>query len=261
VFAALGVVWNGITAVIGWIAVGVAFVLFWIISPVIALYQLIFGTSHQRAQQTAPPASQKPLPTGRHGASLPTEWLVIGQWVLIALGVILLILILIRALRSFAARRRDEGTDEEREDLGAANVLGAQLRALLASLAARYQRKPPAEEAADTLASHSVRALYRRLLRQAASQGLGRHAAETPQEYAQRIGPAVALMPPARSISGSVPASAGAPEFLDEGLEAVTKTYERARYGDYEPPAAQLASLTADVERLLQRMGASARGK
>jgi len=256
VFAAIGVVWDAITAVIAWIVVGIAFILYWIYYPLSLLYQLIFGTSHQKAQPTAPSPPQKPPPlAGKHGAALPTEWLVIGQWVLIALGVLLLLFLLIRAFRGFAAWRRDESADEEREDLGAANVLGAQLRALLANLAARFQRKPPAEDEADRLASHSVRALYRRVLRQAAAQGLGRRAAETPQEFAERIGPAVALLPASPSLSGSAPASGAASGFPDASMEAVTKAYEQARYGDYEPPAEQLASLTTDVERLLQRMG------
>ncbi len=246
VFAALQWVWDGITAVIGWVAVGVAFILYAIFTPLEQLYHLILGVSQQSAQQTSPSAPYKPPLAGKQGASLPTEWLVIAQWALIALGVLILLLVLARAFRSFAAWRREEATDEERESLGAANVLGAQLRALLASLAARFQRKTPAEEDAAALAGHAVRALYRRVLRQAAARGLGRGAAETPQEFAERVGPAVALLPaaPGGRASG----------FTDPDLEALTKAYEQARYGNYEPPAAQLDSLNADVERLLQRL-------
>ncbi len=250
IFAALGVVWDAITTVIGWVAVGVAFILYWIFYPLSQLYQLIFGASRQSAQPTAPGGQQQPPLTGKHGAAVPTEWLAIGQWVLIALGVLLLVFILIRAFRGFAALRQVETTDEEREDLGAANVLGGQLRALLANLAARFQRKPSAEEEGDSPEGHSVRALYRRVLRQAAARGLGRRVAETPQEFAMRIGPAVLSLPAPLATAASA-----APGSSDESLEALTKAYEQARYGEHEPPAAQLASLTSDVERLLQRMG------
>jgi hypothetical protein len=174
---------------------------------------------------------------------VPSEWLIVAQWVLIALGIIILLIIFIRLFRRIRAWRLDETQDEERENLGAANVLGAQLRALLAGLAARFQRKPSAEDDGNMLARHPVRALYQRVLRQAATHGLGRRATETPQEFALRLGPAVAAPSP-----GTAPGSA------DSDLEALTKAYEQARYGDYEAPAGQITTLTSNADRLLQRL-------
>lgn len=241
--AALTPVWDGITAVIGWIVTGLAFILFWLLNPFVSAIQAAFNKIAPPNQISKPPSQPKPPLAGRGGASLPNEWLIAGQWVLIALGVLILLVIFIRLFRRIRAWRFDEALDEERENLGAANVLGAQLRALLASLAARFQRKPSTEDDGDTLSRHPMRALYQRVLRQAAAHGLGRRATETPQEFALRLGPAVAA-----------PSSGAAPGITDPDLEALTKAYEQARYGDYEPPAGQIATLTSNADQLLQRL-------
>jgi hypothetical protein len=243
VVSALKPIWDGISAVLGWIAVGLGFLLYGLFSLFDLVLQVLFKKRTAPNQPAQPPPQQgKPL-AGKPGAALPTEWLLVGRWVLIALGILLLLVIFIRLYRGFAARRRDEATDEEREDLGAGSILAAQLRALLASLAARFQRKHAAEDEVDA-AGHSVRALYRRLLSQAHTQGLGRRAPETPQEFAQRLGPALQ----------AAPSPGGASTVSDPELEMVTSAYEQARYGNYEPSGAQVAALTGDVERLLQRL-------
>lgn len=244
VVSALKPIWDGISAVLGWIAVGVGFLLYWLFSLFGFLLQLVFKKRTAPNQPAQPPSQQGPPVARQHGAALPTEWLLIGRWVLIALGIFILLVVFIRIYRKVAARRRDEATDEEREDLGAGGILAAQLRALLASLAARFQRKHAAEDDADALAGHSVRALYRRLLRQAHARGLGRRAPETPEEFARRLGSALR----------AAPSPGGAPVISDPDLEAVTSAYEQARYGDYEPSDARVAVLASDVDRLLRRL-------
>ncbi len=243
VAAALTPVWDGITAVIGWIVTGLAFILFWLLSPFVSAIQATFNKMAPPNQISKPPSHSKPPLAGKGGASLPNEWLIAGQWVLITLGVLILLVIFIRLFRRIRAWRYDEALDEERENLGAANVLGAQLRALLANLAARFQRKPSDEDDSDARSHHPMRALYQRVLRQAAAHGLGRHAAETPQEFALRLGPAVAA-----------PSSGAAPDIADPDLGALTRAYEQARYGDYEPSAGELATLAQDADRLIRRI-------
>jgi hypothetical protein len=260
VVSAFTPIWDAITAVIGWLAVGVGFVLYWLFSLLDLLLSLLFRPHSKSDQPTSPPAAPPRLPGKAHGTALPTEWLDIGHWVLIGLGISVLLLILIRALRGFARWRRDETMDEERESLDAASVLGAQLRALLANLAARFQRRRSSEEDEDAFSRYTVRRLYRRLLRQTAAQGLGRRAAETPQEYAQRLGPSVAgpLLSSSASesaqVKGVVSSSGGMSGVVDPDLEALTKAYEQARYGNREPSAAQVAELSSDVDRLLQHL-------
>jgi hypothetical protein len=247
VASAVQPLWNGITAVVGWLAVGLAYLIYWILYPFDLLIHWIFRNGRPAANQT-PQSAIPQTPHAKGAAALPTEWLDAGHWALIALGVLLLLLILIRAFRGFAARRRDDDQDEEREDLGAVNVLGAQLRALLANLAARFQSRPSAEDEGNSLSERSVRALYRRVLRQAAARGLGRRTAETPQEFARRLGSVIARLP-GDAASENVAVAA------DHDLEALTAAYEQARYGEYELSATQIDALTPDVERLLERLG------
>ena len=260
VVSALQPLWSGITAAVAWLAVGLAYLLYWIFYPLDLFIHWVFRAGQPAAQPTQPVTPQTPHAKGTVTA-LPTEWLSAGQWVLIGIGVLILLIILIRAFRGFASWRRDDEQDEERENLGAANVLGAQLRALLANLAARFQRRRSAENEGDTLTAYSVRSLYRRVLRQAAAHGLGRHAAETPQEFAKRLGPAMAQQVLSESASASTlvkdqtGATGGALSAADSDLETLTAAYEQARYGDYELSAPQIAALTSDVDRLLQRLG------
>ncbi len=260
VVSALRPVWDGISAVVGWIAVGVGFILYWLLNPFAQQIQALFNRQNPSNQPLVNPPKADPKLVGKGTNTLPTEWLVAARWVLIVVGVIILIVVFIRIFRGIAARIRDDEADEEREDLGAAGILGAQLRTLLDSLAARFQRKSAAEDESESLPSHSVRALYRRLLHQAAAQGWRRRATETPQEFAQRVRPAVARQLLASSPSGTPLESSTAvlssetPEAAAPELEALTKAYEQARYGDYEPPPEQVAALSLDVDRLLQRL-------
>ncbi len=253
VVAALKPVWDGISAVVGWIAVGVGFVLYWLLNPLSQQIQAIFNNKNPNNQQLVNPPKPDPKLVGKGTNTLPTEWLVAARWVLIVIGVIILLVVFARIFRSIAARLREDEADEEREDLGASGILGAQLRALLDGLAARFQRKPAAEEESDAEPGHSVRALYRKLLRQAAALGWRRRATETPQEFAQRLGPAVAGQPVALASHTPISASEGQGNAAPE-LEALTKAYEQARYGDSEPPPGRVAALSSDVDRLLQRL-------
>lgn len=259
VVSALKPIWDGISTVVGWIAVGLGYVLYWLFSPFAGAIQALFNKANAPNQPSSPPSQPGPPLKGKPGA-LPTDWLVAAQWVLISIGVMLLLVILIRIFRGLAAWRRDEEVDEERESLAAGSILGAQLRALLASLAARFQRKGAAEDETETIEGHSVRALYRRVLRQASARGLGRRTPETPQEFARRLLPALAELPATVSssenatIEGAVTPSLTEAGIADPDLEALTIAYEQARYGGNEPSAAQMAALTSAVDRLLQRL-------
>jgi hypothetical protein len=258
--SALKPIWDVISALIGWVAVGVGYILYWLLNPFAQQIQALFNRQSPSNQPLANPPKTDPKLVGKGTNTLPTEWLVAARWILIVIGIIILVMVFLRIFRSIAARMRDDEADEEREDLGAAGILGAQLRALLDNLAARFQRKPSGEDENDALPSHSVRALYRKVLRQAAAQGWRRRATETPQEFAQRLRPAVASQPPAVSSSGSPLAHGAAilpgetPGTAAPELEALTRAYEQARYGDYEPPPGEVAALAADVDRLVQRL-------
>lgn len=262
VVSVLQPVWDAISTVADWIALGLGFVIYWVLYPLVQLAQALFG-SGQNSNSSPPSPPNHLLPASGNNGGLPTEWLAIGRWILICIGIALLLVILLRVFRGVAARRRSHDANEERENLRAAGILRAQLRALLARLATRFQRKPSAEaEELDRAAGSSVRRLYRQVLLQAQARGLGRHSPETPDEFARRLGPALTKqpapsMPLPAGLVGKAPTAPQLPNSSpapDPDLEALTSAYEQARYGDQDPPPAQLPKLTSNAEHLLTRL-------
>ena len=266
--SALQPIWDAISTVVDWIALGLGFVIYWVLYPLVQLAQWLFGSGQN--SNSAPPNPLKfILPSGSNTISLPVEWLTVGRWVLLCVGVAILIVILFRVFRGVVARRRSHDADEERENLRAAGILRAQLRALLARLAARFQRKSSAEtEELDTAAGSAVRRLYRQVLRQAQARGLGRNSPETPDEFARRLGPALtkqpmSSIPSPASLVDKTPAASQSPNSShapDADLAALTTAYEQARYGNQEPLSTQLPALTSNADHLLARLAQTQSG-
>ncbi len=260
VVSALQPVWDAVGIVLYWIILGISFVLYWIIHPLVQLVRAIFGGESQSQNSTTPPSPNQPkLPPNGNAGGIPAEWLTAGRWVLIALGILVALVIVLRAFRAFAAWRQTDEVEEERESLGATRLLRAQVRALLANLATRFQRKPAAREP-GTDAGQGVRAIYRRVLRQATAQGLGRRLPETPQEFAWRLG--AALGRPQATGAGPSGAAGGGTQvepphrsaLSDPDLDTLTTAYEQTRYGNREPPLPEVTILQERVERLLRRL-------
>ncbi len=260
--ALLQPVWQAIGTVLGWIVLGIAYVAYWLFHPLLqALRSLIEGGKPSSAP-AQPPAPPPPFQGRGNQNGLPAEWLLVGRWVAIGVGTLLLLALLLRAFRTFASWRQEEALDEERESLGTARLMGAQLRALLASLAARFHpSSTPAPEARETTGS-AIRLLYQHFLRQAALRGITRAAAETPHELAKRLERTALLSqqaPQRRTSKAETPnlpdeGIAARPVALDPDLAALTAAYEQARYGHQEPTPAQLVTLREQTERLVQRL-------
>jgi hypothetical protein len=161
--------------------------------------------------------------------------------VAIFLGVALVVLIVVllyivyRAVRSMREVATSLQQAEERESLDARGLLGAQLRGLFAGL-----RRGPAQQE-EALDPQSVRAAYRDVLRAAAAANLPRASFETPDEYERRLSRAI----------GEDAAAEGA-----DDLAALTQAYDRSRYGEQEPPAAERGGLLARGRRLIARLRA-----
>lgn len=181
-----------------------------------------------------PPPPQAPVTT-----LLPAEWLTAMRLGTIILVVIVVLVVLARVLSRFTQARRLRAFSEERSMLDAREILSSQLRRLLDS----FRRKPPeAASVVDTLASGSVRQIYRETLAAAAISGRGRRVAETPREYQRRI----TSVDPLRPGLEPPPGVAGA-------LANLTHAYEQARYGqsypDESPPAPPETVDAADTVR------------
>jgi hypothetical protein len=256
-------VWDAIGTVLGWLALGLAYVLYWIFHPLARFVRSLLS-SGQQSNPSQPIGGTPPtLPQNGNGGGLPADWLAAGQWVLIGAGVLVLLLILWRAFRLFASWRSADTEEEERESLGATRVLGEQLRDLLTALAARFQRKRPVEAAKEEQeVGSTVRALYRRVLRQAKAQGRGRRPPETPTEFARRLRPLLveepaAAIPPVENLPAQPAPSHGRPELpvsSQQELAALTAAYEQARYGNQEASPEELQALTAGLDHLLGRL-------
>jgi hypothetical protein len=198
-----------------WLLYAFAFLLYLIFGiPIAYIKSLGTGTFHLRIPRApAPPKGACPTPNCAPGA--PNAQ---GIYVAIFMGFVILALIALvafiayRTLRALRGRLPLDDVWETREDLG-----GSPLRDLLASLRRRRVRVV----LADGAPAHSVRRIYREVLRVADTVGLGRAGGETPDEYARRLGPAVA------SGAGGAPRS--------DGMEALTVVYDQVRYGETEP--------------------------
>src|SRR5262249_56301590 len=125
------------------------------------------------------------------------EGVVAGRLVVLGLLLLLVTLVLVWVVPRFASLRPPEEFEEEREGLAAREVLGVQLRAVLARLRRSGSASGPAEEA---LPRGSVRYLYRELLSSAARRGIQRQASETPDDYARRLATELGVEPP-RSVA------------------------------------------------------------
>jgi hypothetical protein len=239
----LGPVGAALDTAVNSVIEGFAWLLFFLLGPLIDLLQ------HVRSQ--APAATPTPTPQGQliratPGATqtsrLADQWVHLAEIFLIVCAVLLLVLISIAVLRLLLGARRpreDAGIDEEREALDGASLLQAQLRGLLD----RFRRRPDGE-AEEPLPQGSVRALYRELLRMAASRGIGRRPPETPDEYGRRLGKTLSAIGGANATPGD--------------LTTLSEAYDAARYGEREPADGDQRTLRERAKRVMQVLRRSA---
>jgi hypothetical protein len=155
---------------------------------------------------------------------LPPEVVSRARWGMVVLIVLLLSL---GVLLAVARRRRRPLPDgDERESVWERGEFWRGLRRLFARRALRAAR----DDLAGAPEVIAIRVLYRRLLRLAGAAGHPRRADQTAREFQQVIAPA-----------------AGGAALQ---LSALTATYERVRYGEYHPPAAEVAAAREWWERL-----------
>lgn len=152
--------------------------------------------------------------------------------VIVVVTILVIFAVLLRRLLGRQAVEDDAVVQEERETIGGRGLFGAQLRSLLA-------RAPKREAAVERLATGTVRASYRDVLRVAARVGLGRAPTETPDEYARRV---VGVSPLAES------------EVARGDVVALSEVYDMARYGDREPMPEEQEAARGRSRRLVKRL-------
>jgi hypothetical protein len=147
-----------------------------------------------------------------------------ARWSMVAAVVLLLVVGM--ALTIVLMRRRERKPDEdEHESVWSAQALLAGLRGLLPRI--RVRRDPGD---ATGPAAGRIRRIYRELLWLGAAAGAPRHSSATPREHEPRL---------REALRGAA----------DE-VGALTRVYERVRYGVWHPPAADVRAAEAALRRI-----------
>ena len=169
---------------------------------------------------------------------IPHIWLQIAEILLEAAAIILVVLLFLLLLRTMVIHRRPHETvlDEERESLDATSIFNAQLHAFLSGL--RPSRTSSWE---DPLTPGSVRYLYRAFLEAASRRGFARRSSETPDEYLARF----------PAISAPVDPQTGR-SLEREPMEALSDSYNSARYADRQPAEGEMDTLRKQAKALLR---------
>ena len=212
--AALGALGSLLNVAISWLTSTIAYLLW--IAFVKTIGPWLFQNS---AFYVTPPHSVSGPPEKPAHAILapPPQGLVTAAEVIAIVLLVALILgaiyLAVRAALRLIRPPEDPEVEEERETLDAGGLLRRQLADVLAGL-----RRRPAP-ATDSLAPGSARWLYRETLRAGAAVGVSRRPGETADEYSQRL----------EQIARERSESGGGLE-----LEALTRAYDEARYGERE---------------------------
>jgi hypothetical protein len=243
---ALQPVGNAIMTALSWLIEAFAFLLFLLLNPVISWLHDQTQAVHPQPQPTPNPGAKPPVnPHAQPISGLPTEWLIAGRWVLLALVIAVIVLVLLRVLRRFGEWNHPQEFEEERESLDGVSLLRRQLRDLARRILPR-RRAPSAS--LEPLTAGSVRLLYREVLQAAAQAGYARAPAETPDEYAARL-----------RTEANVTAEWTAFDAFDndagQALHMLTEAYDVARYG--QPADREEAGLASSAVTAAQRTSLS----
>jgi hypothetical protein len=244
--AYLGPVGSALDTALDLLIAGFARLLFFIFGPLVDALQHIESTAKPLPTATPPAAAGTPQP-GPTRSIVPDAWIHITQVVLVVLVVALIARVIVVVLRLATGARRPrigDGVDEEREALDGASLLRAQLRGLLD----RFGARQPAE-AEEALPTGSVRALYRDVLRAAASRGLARRGPETPDEYARRLSGTLG-----GTVGGTVGGDAPASGAAASDLASVSEAYDEARYAEREAGEGERRTLRDQARRIIGAM-------
>jgi hypothetical protein len=236
----LGPVGLALDAALRWVLEGFAQLLYLLFNgPVEALKH--YYTQHP-PQRTSTPQPTCSSANCNSKASGPSAFVLVAYGIfygtICSLAVVAVVLIVRSILRRLAQYLRGgrafETAGEVRESLDAGALFRGQLRTFLDGLLG------PSGPAEELLPQGSVRHLYREVLRAGARSGLARERAETPDEYAARVGQAAPL-----ALEGGGPAT---------DLAELSAAYDAARYGEREPEQAAQISLHQRTARIIARL-------
>ncbi|HEY4385031.1 MAG TPA: DUF4129 domain-containing protein [Ktedonobacteraceae bacterium] len=226
-------------------------IVIWILEIVFFLISSILNFFFKPSSGDVPPPIinstpiKRPVPPPQPKVpGMSPELILIGRIALLVLAVVAVLLFVRLVLGHLKTRVEDDAEEEERESLD----IGAILHERREERQKRKQKQ--AAFALEPLDPHSARARYREMLiaLQEDSAGLSRQAAETPQEYQQRLALAIKTAPP--SIGQPSPEAPAELAILEE----LTRAYAHERYGTRSLEQSERSYLGTWVPHLIQRL-------
>ncbi len=245
-FEALGFQPVVVAASFLWSGLGIVanFILF-LLSPLFQLFSKFFFPMIPPSQgipfpQTTPSGSQPPPPP--YFAVI----FLIGRLVLLAILLVILFFVIRAILRRWRMAPDDESEEEIRESLSRESILKTRRKEQ------RQRQRTGDLSTLEPLNPNSIRARYRELLQELASNGekLARRVDETPSEYEKRL---LALLKKASSVEAQGDGMPTDPAMLDE----LTSAYLQERYGGKNSRLLHDAYAPAWIPRFVRRLAES----
>jgi hypothetical protein len=225
---AIGFVLSWIGRAIGAVLLALSYVAFFIIYFFFRLLEPLLERMMERmadtplAEMLAPEQMEQMQEVAEGGAPIPDTY----RWIGLAIMVGLIIIAFALALRRLQTESATD-EDETRESILTTDLLQDQLSGLWNRLfgGRRTIHDPFLSLDGESAARRRVRAIYQQLLAGAATMGVARTPAETPDEYAHHLQEAW--------------------QKQEEALTTITAAYHQARYAPAEPTAAQSEAVAA----------------
>jgi len=212
-----------------WVLYGVFYVLYYIFYAFTELFRMLFDIEFGPMEPPERPAGMEggPLQFEEQDDDGPWKYANLVRWGLLGLVVLFVVALLFRMTRRAPEGEADEVGDEERSSVFSADLARAQLR----NLFRRGGRGSRLRRLNLDAAPGDVRETWKYLQVLAMRQEVGRHEAETPQDFAERL-------------RAQWPGTAAS-------LNDLARRYERSRYGEIESDRDYASALDdwADIYR------------
>jgi hypothetical protein len=238
---------NTITDIYAWVVEIIIYLVGWIVQLVYFVVQWI--VSLFSGQKPPPTPDLQGLPDMNNvkdrtpGSLSPTIFLVIKLFIL-ALIILAVVLVIMKAVKRRGLANQDEDLDEEKESLWSWDGFKADFILFFKNLLQRFRRKniqPVPQDLAiywkpeeDVRRRLSIREIYQHLLWHGARLHVPREGFETPSEYAARLGHFT-------------------PD-IQQPLDEITGLYLDVRYGDYPAADAQTENANTIWQKLLDAL-------
>lgn len=232
----LAPIWSVIRDAIMYVWLAFAYVIFWLLGPLLELLQARVSENWEEATERLAERLEEQMELPEPTPAAPNPALQMALRILFITVLVLgIVLAFYMAFRRRSRQRRRRGILEERESVLSRDLLMQQLRDLFS----RRREEEPSPFLALTGEDprQAIRRLYQRLLSRMSALGRARSPALTPRAYAH-------------SLSDLLPSES-------QALETLTEAYLVARYADVAPTQQDVQEASRAWERIRARVGGS----